>query len=368
MSNYSEDPVKEKITKGITGWLLRPIPSTGARRVASTSVALSTDVGTQRKENQDRAIAGFIHIDDEPVLVLALADGMGGMAQGSRCAAIALAAFLAELATTAKSPITTRLTKAAHYADFCVHNEQHGNGGSTLSAVIIIRGQNPVTLNVGDSRIYSFFNSSILRLTKDDTIEEQFKDIIGSKIAESERHSLLQYIGMGSDLEPHVETIESLSDDFLITSDGVNFCGDENLLKIKKNSEPGTFVKRTTELSKWLGSNDNVTALVVDGISDTHERLTQTTEKNSIVIWDCFGERTEVIPEKTDEKSRRRQQSELEPQSRKPKPKPKPKSKPEKKKKIDSKKENTASEDERNEVEQEPKELQIEFFKGSQGE
>jgi len=271
-----------------------------------------------------------------------------------------LAAFTAELVTSLDSRIETTLEKAAFFADYCVHKELQGNGGSTLSALIIKRGQEAITLNVGDSRIYAFTESSIRRLTRDDTIEEQFKGIVDSKIAEAEKHRILQYIGMGSDIEPHIEKVNHDLDDFLITSDGANICGSENLFKIKSNSENGTFVKRTTELSKWLGSHDNITALAASGLHDSFNQLMKNTEEKSVVIWDCFGERTQVIPEVSPEKP----EVEKKPDSSANKNK----TRPDKKKTAPKKRIKASTEPKSNDETKEVKELQIEFFKGTQGE
>ncbi|NWN90911.1 serine/threonine-protein phosphatase [Marinobacter adhaerens] len=363
MSRNADYALKTRIAEGITAWLQRIIPPVGARRISSTALAVSTDVGTTRKENQDRAIIGFIHNESEPVLFLALADGMGGMAQGGKCAAMTLAAFTAELATSGDPNTENTLKSAAHFADYCVHKDLRGNGGSTLSALIIKYGNPPITLNIGDSRIYAFDESSILRLTRDDTIEEQFKGIVDPKIAEAQKHRILQYIGMGSDLEPHIKESTNTLKDFLLTSDGANICGTENLFRIKNNSENGTFVKRITELSKWLGSSDNITAIAASDLHDSLDQLTRNVERNSITIWDSFGERSQVIPERTEARS--------EPKNQPAKPMRKSKPRTNKKKPEEKNNNKPVGDDKdrhKNTEEKDSKELQIEFFKGTQGE
>ncbi|RCW62729.1 serine/threonine protein phosphatase PrpC [Marinobacter nauticus] len=363
MSTDTERPLKTMLTEGITAWLQRTIPPVGARRISSTALAISTDIGTTRTENQDRAVIGLINDTSNPVLFLALADGMGGMAQGGKCAAITLAAFTAELATSLDPNQESLLRNAAYFADYRVHKELQGNGGSTLSAIVIKPGQPPLTLNVGDSRIYAFSEMSVHRLTRDDTIEEQFKGIVDSKIAEAEKHRILQYIGMGSDLEPHIERADYVVDDILLTSDGANPCGTENLLRIRKNSESGTYVKRITELSKWLGSKDNVTAIAASDLHNALDRLSKSTENKSITLWDSFGERSQIIPEEV--KSNSGTDNRNENTTNKRKSHANKKKIPERnleKAVIDKKKRDQT------EGSKEPKELQIEFFKGTQGE
>jgi PPM family protein phosphatase len=75
----------------LTSWFLRKSSVSAVRRIAAFPAALSGDVGTKRDEKQDRgAIARGRDIFGRPYLLAAPSDGIGGMIDGSICAAATL--------------------------------------------------------------------------------------------------------------------------------------------------------------------------------------------------------------------------------------------------------------------------------------
>ncbi|MEH6471008.1 MAG: protein phosphatase 2C domain-containing protein [Halopseudomonas sp.] len=260
-------------------------------------MALATDVGLVRAENQDRAAVLRIRRPNENGTVIAVVcDGMGGMESGAECASKALASFLFHCMNSIE-PTELMLKNAVLEANKTVYSDHGGRGGATLSAACL-DGKGTLTgVNVGDSRIYCFTNSGLSRISADDTLAGQF----GSENEVfSGRNELLQHVGIGKDIEPHILPIESFEGAdarLLLTSDGVHFM-DEGLMAsiIQHANEPAKAAQRLTELSKWLGGKDNATTI----LSSSYNQLIEFRDESRpgiVEVWDSFGELQLHIPQ-----------------------------------------------------------------------
>ena len=161
---------------------------------------LNTNIGLKRIENQDRTAALYVNLggtSKNSFYCFVLCDGMGGMADGSAAATMAISSFLESLVLLRNEPPEKRLRQSAFYSNTVVKDAVAG--GSTMSAVLF-SDSTVFTLNVGDSRIYSKSkDGKINRHTKDDDLKE---------IGGGEDERLLQYIGMGDGLQPHIHRIQ----------------------------------------------------------------------------------------------------------------------------------------------------------------
>jgi hypothetical protein len=155
---------------------------------------------------------------------------------------------------------------------------------------VLIRPNYPaVWLSVGDSRVYFTSGSGLVQLSVDDTIAGQ----LGKKEdAEIEQSKLLQFIGMGSDLEPHIEKIYGDPEgSVILTTDGVHYLDKSPgwLGRIVFNSpDPGVCVKRLVELASWCGGPDNASVAVMPVHSDWDLCVKPSYE--CLEVWDAFGE------------------------------------------------------------------------------
>jgi len=278
------------LQKQLTTWFLRKTTQNGVRRIDPLSGAVASDVGNVREENQDRvAISRGKDRLGRVFAVAALADGIGGMRNGAECAATTLGCFLGAILEEAQSYNNDThqwLLLAVRRANLIVHSKFRGNGGSTLVAVIICEGM-AHWLSVGDSRVYSSKGSALLQLSVDDTIAGQ----LGKPgQADLEQSRLLQFIGIGESLEPHIEPLDVAStESVLLTSDGVHFMASAPNwlgLIVGHASEPGLCVRRLIELSKWCGGPDNASAAMISVAS-----AAKTAPGYSCFeVWDPFGE------------------------------------------------------------------------------
>jgi serine/threonine protein phosphatase PrpC len=278
------------INAQLTSWLLRRTAMAGVRRVASLNAAIATDVGSIRKENQDRvAIARGTDVQGRAYMVMALADGMGGMRDGAECAAIALGSFFASIhqaAANGSNP-SSWLAAAALHGNASVYDKYRGAGGATLVAALVI-DKSPVRwLSVGDSRVHLLAGTALSQLSQDDTIAGQ----LGKPTAAGlDRSSLLQFIGIGDQLEPHIGVVEREGGGTIfLTSDGVHFIDAAWLAKVAVNApDPGTCARRLTELAKWCGGPDNASVGIV-----TFEIASDPSMHFGVAgleIWDPFGD------------------------------------------------------------------------------
>ncbi len=284
----NQDPIQIRLRQ----WFSRDTNPRSVRKISQLPIAVSTDIGDVRLENQDRACVLKAQVNSQKSFTVAvLCDGMGGMTDGAGCASLCISSFLASCISNRSLEPRERLRIAANEANKMVNEEYNERGGSTLSAFLIDSDGNFTAVNIGDSRIYALINSKLVQLSEDDTLAGQFSK---SNDLHHMSHELLQYIGMGKGLEPHVIDLPNLNDisSFFMTTDGVHFVSKVTIEAIVRGStEPGIIAKRLVEVSQWCGGKDNSTVVVANDLSSL---LTKNNDKQltsgSIEIWDSFGD------------------------------------------------------------------------------
>lgn len=226
-------------------------------------ICVGTHVGAIRKKNEDRALIIWATYSDVPkrnFLLGVVSDGIGGLARGDEAAVLAVGVFSAQIVKYLRLPIASRMRAAAEDANNAVYSLLQGKGGATLSAALIADEQ-LVGVNVGDSRIYGISGDrKITQLTQDDTLA----GYLGRREKlDPKENGLVQFIGMGKGLEPHIITArrEALSS-ILVTSDGVHGAPKDALSEVVRFSRTNIeIINRLITLSTILGGRDNSTAL-----------------------------------------------------------------------------------------------------------
>ncbi|NMQ28238.1 serine/threonine-protein phosphatase [Candidatus Accumulibacter phosphatis] len=279
----------------LTTWLLRRTPANGVRRVASLSAALASDVGNVREGNQDRlaAVRGRDQHGSEYALV-AVADGIGGMHDGGTCAAMTVGAFIATVDRLAQNGDQSQrpedwLREGAHAANAAVYSKFRASGGSTLVAILIRPETRPYWLSIGDSRVYCMDDRTLRQTSIDDTIAGQ----LGKSPEDvGEQSRLLQFVGMGADLEPHIARLDAKSvEAVMLTTDGIHYLSHSPgwLGQIIRHSpDPGVCVKRLLDLAKWCGGPDNATVAMITLPVDLKAEAIP--GYPCLEIWDAYGE------------------------------------------------------------------------------
>lgn len=281
------------IERKLSGWLMRQTSASGVRKVVSACGAVASEIGNVRNDNQDKAvIVKAVDASGATFVAAVVADGIGGMRDGSRCAAIAIGSFVSQLNLCAKQDRVEPelwLKQAIDAANLAVHHEYRGQGGSTLVAVLFheLRGVN--WASAGDSRLYRYSEAGLDQVTVDDTIAGQ----LGKKGPVPPEHSkILQYVGMGKEFAPHLNhEAWKAGDQYILTTDGVHYLSDsvEVFSKIVAHSEEiGVTAKRLIDIAKWCGGPDNATVAILRLPEDFAKVLAG--EPDSLSVWDSFGE------------------------------------------------------------------------------
>lgn len=287
---------RDRLQIRLRNWLMRKTANSAVRRVGEFPIAIGTDIGNVREENQDRVAVLKTQVPGKNfAIIVALADGMGGMRAGAECASIAISTFFSSCIKHSTIELKARLAKAAHDANDAVYSSFRGDGGATLSAIAFDSREGLTSVNVGDSRIYGLKDGQIRQLTTDDTIAAQFqKD--GDR-SNHYRNELLQYIGAGEGLEPHIASQLTPHDQYLLTSDGLHYI-DQTVLRMVADhaGEPGLIAKRLTEIAKWCGGHDNGSIAIV-APSLLRDFSDDNSESDLIFVWDPYGELQVFNPE-----------------------------------------------------------------------
>lgn len=233
-------------------------------RTSPLPVAWASTRGTSRQDNQDRLIVGLA----PPGLAFAvLADGMGGMKEGARAAALAVGAAAAFCFENATSALDRVVAGALHFANDEVFRVLRGDGGAAVVLVAWKDGARFVA-HAGDTRLYSVAGPDgppIKQLTIDDTLDAELARLGRRREGAPELHrGLVQFIGVGPDLEPHVVAVPDGSRGLLLSTDGVHSIPSAILEWIVHSAAHLQLIpERLVTASEWHGGRDNATAIVV---------------------------------------------------------------------------------------------------------
>lgn len=278
-------------------WLIRKTADAGSRRIAQVDALIATDIGAVRSENQDRIVsARFWNETGHPYTCTAVADGMGGMKAGEESAALTLASFLHVLKVALSDRLAPEeaLIRAAYSANRAVYTKHGGKGGATLSALLITRDEKTYWLNVGDSRVYAGSAGKLSQLSTDDTLAGQFSRPVDYEHNDSH---LIQFIGIGDALEPHVGAINTgIHDWYLLTSDGVhNMPAAVDLMSrlVNQAADSGAAAKRLVDVARWCGGRDNASAAVIFTRADRGKDRPY--QAGCMEVWDPFGDLQVVV-------------------------------------------------------------------------
>ena len=231
-------------------------------RVRTGSV---THTGMVRSANEDALLVR------EADKVWAVADGMGGHANGQWASAVVSQAIQAARPAGVADGGVSALAGALQSANGHIFSTSQANGapmGST-AVVLHIDGDRFTCLWAGDSRIYLLRDGRLHRLTRDHTQVQEMVDRGLLTPEEATRHPmghvLSRAIGVQAVLELEaVEDRVEARDVFLLCSDGLSGCVSEAEIAERLGGFNGqTACNRLLELVLSRGAPDNVTMIAV---------------------------------------------------------------------------------------------------------
>ncbi|MFF3853014.1 PP2C family protein-serine/threonine phosphatase [Micromonospora sp. NPDC002575] len=228
--------------------------------------AAHSDRGLIRDGNQDSVYAG-------PRL-LAVADGMGGMAAGDVASNIVIGAMAPLDEDVPGDALVDALRSAVGTAnqqlrDTVDANPQLEGMGTTLTATLF-SGTKLGMVHIGDSRAYLLRNGEFAQITKDDTYVQMLVDegrISAEEASSHPQRSLLTRALDGRDIDPEYSVRQVLPGDrYLICSDGLSGVVSAETIAdtMREYADPQQCVERLVQLALRGGGPDNITVIIAD--------------------------------------------------------------------------------------------------------
>jgi protein phosphatase len=207
------------------------------KTIISWQIASKSSLGLSLKRlvNEDSYGIKQQEINQTNILLAAVADGMGGMAQGELASQIAIQTFL-------ETPFNFDLSNSDSQKNWLLEtfnnanqniNQEVAEGGTTLSVILAVNNQLMIS-HVGDSRIYLIRNEEIIQLSEDHSLVNML--VASGQITDEEsldhpdRNVLIKSLGAKSVLSAgYVQNISKNTDKLSLTledNDLIILCSD----------------------------------------------------------------------------------------------------------------------------------------------
>lgn len=214
-----------------------------------TDLAARSDPGLVRQRNEDR----WLTRDYRGVMLLAVADGVGGEAGGEIASTAAIEGLAKAFAPPSLRDSTrTALGAAVQGANASVleasRDERFSRAATTLVAAAI-RGRQAAIANLGDSRAYLVRAGEIRQLTADHSGDTA--------------SSITRFLGDPRGVQPDifVETLQP-ADRLVLCSDGLTRHVADEEIAAAMRQQPARAADALVALARSRGGEDNVTVIV----------------------------------------------------------------------------------------------------------
>jgi PPM family protein phosphatase len=218
--------------------------------------------------------------------LLAVADGMGGMAAGDVASRITIEAIVGLDTHIDDDQQMDALHKAfdaanSRIADTVASDPAMHGMGTTLTA-LLFSGTRVALAHVGDSRAYLLRDGELAQLTRDDTYVQLLVDqgvIRPEEASTHPRRAVVTQALQGEPVTPAYVTVEPRAGDrWLLCSDGLTAVVPAESIAdtLRTVSDPRGCAERLLDLALRAGGPDNVTVIVADVssvVSDANGRL-----------------------------------------------------------------------------------------------
>ena len=271
---------------------LPPLPAQPTGQIGWFPAAIRSDRGQERDDNQDSVvgITGLLpRISAESVPVpfgfFAVADGMGGLADGANASIGAIRTVTEYVVKTFLLPaldatqrnaeqgtVTEILRDAVQAANAALYRQVRRSGvasGTTFSAALLL-GRQLTTAHAGDSRIYLSDADGLRRLTTDHSMVGRLVEMGQMQPEEvynnPQRNVLYRTLGQAAQLE--VETASyslGTASHLVLCSDGLwDVVGETTLAEILAAAPTiEAAADRLVAQANALGGPDNISVIIV---------------------------------------------------------------------------------------------------------
>jgi PPM family protein phosphatase len=242
-----------------------------------------TDVGLQRDHNEDSfAIAPEFNL-------YIVADGMGGHRAGDVASKMATESITEFFRSTSREDATwpfhfdtnlseeeNRLVAGIRLAnrqifDKGIRSRDHSGMGTTVVGALFSKRKNRLYVgHVGDSRAYRVRGETIVQLTRDHSLLNDYlaamPDLSEEQQAEVPRNVITRALGMQDTVSVDLVSDEPKPGDaYLLCSDGLSgMLNDQDILLVMSETrDPSEICRKLVEEANDQGGEDNITALVI---------------------------------------------------------------------------------------------------------
>ncbi|RQW99996.1 PP2C family protein-serine/threonine phosphatase [Micromonospora inaquosa] len=232
----------------------------------------TSDRGLIRSGNQDALHAG--------TWLVAVADGMGGMAAGDLASALTIDAVAPLDVETPEDALVAALEGGIALATSRIRQavaedpERQGMG-TTLTALLFARTGSCLALaHVGDSRAYLFREGVLKQVTRDDTFVQMLVDqgvITAEQASSHPRRAVVTQALQGEEVSPSYATMVPRDGDrWLLCSDGLsNVVRPDTLTEVLSGyPDRDACAGKLIDLALHAGAPDNVTVVVADVVEE----------------------------------------------------------------------------------------------------
>lgn len=244
----------------------------------SINIGKSTNLGNYRENNEDS-----IEVKPFPdLIVMVVADGMGGQAAGEIASKKAVDIIPRELRKSVTGTVNVEATKTMIRRAIVQANEEimamgqidreMKNMGTTVVMAVWRKSQELFVTGVGDSRAYLVRGKKITQLTVDHSLAQALVEAKTISAAEAKEHKfrnvLWKYLGskeVGDGPEVRAEAIQA-GDRFLLCTDGLHGVVADDKIMQYMATQPDCQVcaDGLVQLALDSGSRDNVSCIVID--------------------------------------------------------------------------------------------------------
>ena len=242
--------------------------------MARVSVEGKTDTGLVRSNNEDSYAA--LGAEESPAgveVLLVVADGMGGHAQGEVASRLAVDCVVhlvngaGEANPEGDGSYSAFLAEVLQDVNLEIFAAGRQTGMGTTCTVAAVRQDNLHVAHVGDSRAYIFRAGELLQVTRDHTwVEEAVaRGSVDPREAliHPNRHVITRAIGLEPQVEVDTYTIRLENRDLvLLCSDGLNYVQEADIATILQTQELAEACGALIEAANSNGGVDNTTVVL----------------------------------------------------------------------------------------------------------
>lgn len=240
-----------------------------------------TDRGRVRQQNEDylgHVIAESPRRARTHGWLFALADGVGGQAQGEVASRTAVESVLDGFREAADGePLRPLLARLAQQANRHVREKAQASGAGGMATTLVVcalRSGRAAVAHVGDSRCYLIRRGRAIALTRDHTIAgEQAR--LGLLSAQEEREASTRHI-LSRALGPEPAVEVEIGEHLVLTGDVLILCSDglhgevrdaEMAAAVRENARLRDVARDLFSLVNERGGSDNISAQMIRVVS-----------------------------------------------------------------------------------------------------